>query len=361
MSNVYMGTDVEEFIFGEGTYEESYSDLDAEIQAEMDATGIIECVDDPEVACYRIALENEQNYNMIMNTFMMHEYSVLESTGQEMIYEAEESKSFFQNVKKWVENFWKKVKGVFKKVMDVLGSLVLSNKKFVQMYEGKTMSKPAKDKKFKGYDFPSNLGTIAKYDTIATVVTSEVEVDKISSITKDQVEDYVHTFNTNFDAIKNKMRGYACGGGTVVADNFKSKLQTAFYGGEKKEIALGEFSTLIADLKDAKDSKKAAKDAYKTAEKSVKTLLKQVKQAENNIIKSKKLKAGGDPGMKVAKCMSQAINASLSIMSQAMSVQNGAILAKARQDRAQAAFYVSHQPLKGYQESTNSFLDVELI
>ena len=112
MANVYMGTDVEDFIFSEGTtYEEVETPVEEGVEEtpeveeeeisdeELNEFGVIECVDEPEVACYRIALENEQNYNKIMNAFMMKEFSVLESTGEEMVYEAADVKKFFDLVK----------------------------------------------------------------------------------------------------------------------------------------------------------------------------------------------------------------------------------------------------------------------
>ena len=137
MANVYMGKDVEDFIFGEASYEETTTTTEETTTVEeesfeitdeeMNQFGVIECVDDPEVACYRIALENEQNYNMIMNAMMEKEFSVLEETGKEMVYEAANVKSFFNAIQAAISNFWSKVQGMFKAAMSRIQDFVSSN------------------------------------------------------------------------------------------------------------------------------------------------------------------------------------------------------------------------------------------
>ena len=60
-------------------------------------------VEDPDVACYRIALENEQNHNAIMMAIIQKEYNVLESTGSVMVYEGVDFVTIFDKVKKQIQ------------------------------------------------------------------------------------------------------------------------------------------------------------------------------------------------------------------------------------------------------------------
>lgn len=359
MANVYMGHDVEDFIFGEGTtYEENTFEEECTVtDEEMDACGIQECVDEPEVAFYRIALENEMNYNAIMNAMMSREFSVLESTGAEIVYEAENTKSFFEKIKQMIESFWRKVQGVFKKVVDMIGSLAMSNKKFVEKYkkEAGRIQKPAKDKKFKGYNFPEDM-TI-DYDAVAKIVADKVKPSDVAAKSEDEANNFVEDFRNRFSYTKNVMRGKLCGESSVVEENFKTALHKKLYGTAGKATELTEipaFAKVLDELGSAASAKKTAKEAYDKAKKACKELRTQVKQAESTLRKSEGRK---NPGMKVAKCLTDSINAALTIMSTAMSAQSGAIIAKARQYRSIGAWYVSHQPTKDYVGTSESAYD----
>lgn len=365
MANVYMGTDLEDFIFGEGTVYESASnegetevekpevqeegateveevvEVEEEVEItdeELNAFGVIECVDDPEVACYRIALENEQNYNRIMNAFMQKEFSVLESTGEEMVYEAANVETFFKLVKETIARWWAKIQGVIKKVIDEIAVRTNANANFVRKYKDKDFKTPTVEKKFKGYNFTNH---VPNYHKIAGIVGVTVNEKVITNVTKDQADAFLGKFKDEFESAKDKMRGAACGADSVSADEFDKKLKVALFGSEDKvDISLKSFKELLNDINNANWIKKSAKESYKSAESSVKELQKRVKMAESALRKADKK----DAGMKVAKCLSDAVNASLGIMSKTMSMDTKAMITKANQDRAMAGFYLMNQP-----------------
>lgn len=341
MQNVYMGLDVEEFIFGEGTtYEENYNISNEE----MNAFGIIECTEDPDVACYKIALENEQNHNAIMMAMLTQEYNHVLENGYEMIYEGSKLSNFFEMVKKNVQKFWAKVKGVFKKVMDQISSIVLSNKAFVKKYRASANSlKAVKNKDFTGYEFPDDM--VIKYADVVPLIRG-LKNDSESTVKGTDVR----------DGFLNSVR-FALAGSGVTAENFSEKLKEKLYGSvNTKTIPLSnDFSKLLNDLETAADVKKAAKDSHKEAEKAVKGLLNEVKTARAEA-------EHGSNAEKLAKNKAEAINKSLTLMSTALSVQTRAIVAKAVQDRKMANYYVNAQNNKKLQESTvEGFDNVELI
>ena len=386
MANVYMGTDVEEFIFGEGTMyesckkeevedtpaaeeeekveesvvEEEVVEEEVEVTAEeMNMFGVIECVDEQEVACYRIALENEMNYNAVMNAFMVKEFTVLESTGSEMVYEAADVKQFFELVKKTLAKWWAKIQGVFKNVMDSIAKLVSQDERFIKKYEKADIVKPEVDKKFQGFDFGKR--NVPDYDKVAGEVRLAVQmgIKNLTMLAGDKAKEYVETFNKDFAGVKDKMRGDACGkGGSVKEEDFEKELKIGFFGSEEKvDIELKSFAELINELKHAKMVKARVKGSYKKAEASVKELHKEIKNAEGRFLKLPK-----DPNMGIAKCLTDSVNASLRIMSKAISMDTKAMMVELRQNRAMAAFYVTNQPKKEVKaESAVDDLGVVLI
>lgn len=336
MANVYMGKDVEDFIFGENTVYESVEVEEPEVEVEesyeeLEGCGVLECVDEPEVACYRIALENEMNYNAIMNAFMKKEYSVLESTGVEMVYEAVDVKKFFTTIEEAIKRFWAKVQGLFKKIMDTIASFVNTNKAFVKKFRGYSNKLSTDVKDFKGYNF--NDLTKVEYGKILDELNKEVKPSTLSSYADaEKAKAKVEAFK--LDELKDNMRGAFVGGGAVKADEFKKQLKVKFYGSEAKvEVASAEFGELLDELEKASAVKKAAKEAYDSAKKSVNEMLKDIKTAKKESEKS-------NPAMKVAKCYTDGCNAAINIMTTVMHMHTSAINAKMHQDRAMAAAMV---------------------
>lgn len=362
MARVYTGENVEEFIFGEGTtYEESTEpgstveegakeeptpeeDVEEGVEvtdAELHLSGVLECTDDPAVACYRIALESEQNYNALMNAMMGREYSVLEQSGETMVYEAANIKGFFARLKEIVQRWWDKITGAIKKAIEGIQASVSTNKAFVAKYKSAKMQTPEKAKEFKGYKFPA---TEAKYAQIANLVQKAVDVRTVSNLSDEKATEVVNAFKDKFDTTKAHMRGAACGNAanTISSDDYERQLKLAYFGStDKVAIDLVPFKTLISELSTADEAKKAVKAAYKEAEGAVKGLHKEIKVAEMSLMKSAGIR---NSGMKVGKCLSDAVNTSLTIMSKALHVQISAMNTKVAQDRAMAAFYIKNQP-----------------
>lgn len=348
MNNVYMGLDVEDFIFGEGTsYEESYNVTDEE----MNKFGVIECAEDPDVACYRIALENEQNHYAIMTAMMNQEYATLESTGSEIVYEGTRLNNFLDAVKAQVQKFWAKVKGVFKKVMDKIASIVLSNKAFVKKYRGVTGDlKMPKDKGFTGYD-PAKANLEINYSAGAALVKTVGKNGSISGATSTE---------RNSENLNN-LRGKLLGGSPafIKAEDFAMELKKHLYGSintENVQIKTTNFSALLDTLELAEDAKKAAKAAHKEAEKAVKEYLSEINKAKSEAEK--------DDDVKKYKNIASFITQSLTVMSTALSAQTSAIVTFAVQNRKMANYWIAaNNKKKGTQESTSMVesLDVVII
>lgn len=350
MNNVYMGLDVEDFIFGDETsYEESYDVTDEE----MNNFGIIECVEDPDVACYRIALENEQNHNAIMTAMMQREYQVLESTGREMIYEGAKLNQFFDMVKTQIQKFWAKIKGVFKKVMDQVNSIVLSNKAFAKKYRGADLKAP-KEKGFTGYPFKNGEVPVPKYADALNRIGGANVVGAAASVDKDKTNLSLTTMHMN------RVRGSIIGKGEVTADQFATELKEYFYGSKNTQtvqISSTSFGDLLNKIENAAAEKKSAKIAYKEAETFVKQSLSTVNKA-----KAEAEKEDDEDKVRALKLTGELISKSLTVMSTALNVQTSAIIACAAQNRKMANYWVRANNKKGgtVKESFEG-LEVELI
>ena len=329
--NTYMGSDVEDFIFNEGT---SYTD--PELERELNEYGIIECVDDPDVACYRIALENEQNFNAINNALMLNQISALES-GRTYVSEGT-IKDGWEKIKEAIKKFWAKVKGVFKKLMDHINSIVLSNKSFVKKYRAVKVTKPTSGKKFTGFRY--NLDCI-RYSNIISYLTNihNMASDKDKTTSRTYTSATAIEFKTIYDNMRGTIIGQRQG---ITAENFGMALKTALQGSANSEaLPLDDFSRLLDRLETAKDVKKYAQNAYKEVETVVKDMLDTIKKNEN---------LHDDYISDYTKAHNQA----LSIMSTALSAQVKAITAQAVQDRKMANYWIRSQE-RGYRNESYEY------
>lgn len=343
MYGVYNGLDVEDFIFTEGTTYEDFDDYGVSDE-ELNEFGIIECVDEPETACLKIALENEQNYNAIVTALMSHEITQLESGVVNESFEDIKAKlkRYAEKVKESIKKWWAKAKGIFKKLTDKISSMILSNKQFAKKFRAvANKMKSPKKKEFTGYKFPENR-----------IINFSQIVPKISKAStklelKTAFDEYKKSDTTLEECKKlalNEVRGTLCGKDECEASKFSEYLKEYLYGSvTTKTIAVEtNFGKLLDNLEKAPYEKRDAKASYEEAEKSVKGLIKNVDEASNSV--------RGEEQQKFAKMIIDICNSSLTIMSTALSEQIRAITTRATQNRKMANYWVSSQK-SGYSES----------
>lgn len=320
----------------EDIFEESYNYGYGVSDAELNKFGIIECAEDPDVACYRIALENEQNHNALMNTIMMQEMEYLEANGRELMWEAGAIRRIADRVKETIQRWWAKIKGVFKKLLNKIDSFTMSNKAFVRKY--RTAKLTFKDVKFTGYQFNSDLGNAIKYSEVASYIGGEaLDAAKRFKNKKNNTSDDADielSGKIALTAYQNIIRGKLIGEGnaSIAAESFASKLKSLLYGDTNtKEMKVSQategattWDALMNQLENASLDKKAAKDAYKEAEDSVRAYLRYTNE---------KGKDAADDYESEIKIFSKLVNSSLNIMSSALSAQTAAIMARAQQTR----------------------------
>lgn len=118
----------------------------------------------PVDACYRLTLENEQNWFNIMNTLAISEMAFLEAHDGDtyMMYEAVDIKKIVSTVVEWIKKQFAKLKGVFERAINKIKEALDFDKKLVKKYEEKIKSNPKIGSKM--YSVKGNR--LAKFDDV---------------------------------------------------------------------------------------------------------------------------------------------------------------------------------------------------
>lgn len=330
----------------EDIFEESYDMGYSVSDAELNKFGVIECVEDPDVACYRIALENEQNYNALMNAIMMQEMEYLESNGREMVWEAGAIRRIADRIKETIQRWWAKIKGVFKKLMNKLDTFTMSNKAFVRKYRSANV-KIKSGLKVTGYPFSDQI-VVHYSNSVASIGAFMKSLD--SKTTNNGVAE-----KAELNAFQNRIRGGLINKGNITAENFGRELKEHLYGSVNTTQVPVEknWTSLLNQLETADIDRKAAKDAYKEAEDMVRELMK--------LVNDKAKDSNDEDVEKGIKLLNKAVNSALNIMSSALSSQTAAIMARTQQARRIANHVLRSQSkaVGGYSTTESAEYDIE--
>ena len=302
--------------------------------------GVIECVDEPEVAFYRIALENEQNFNSIKTALLKSSYTnLLESDGY--ITESnmgDKIKKIFEAVKEAIKKFWAKIMGVFKRITNNIALYVNDNKKILKKYE--KIHYRQIDKTIEGYNFANlisaNKGTI--YTNVAQLIEDyKPEYDGDSKIVavnpREEIIERAKLALCNHDDWNRDSY--------VPIEDFDKELKITFFGSEdKQEIDLEFFGVIKTELSTAAETKKGVQAIYNSNKKSIDKILTEVKRQEKEYQKALS-KEDRFKDRNVQEFIS-AVNAVLSLMGKALSVHISAIIAEMKQYRQMINVYVQY-------------------
>jgi len=148
------------------------------------AVNVIECKLEPGIeAAINIVAESEENYNKIMQAIGVHELSIYESTGVEMVYEAVDLAALLNKAKEFFMNILEKIKGLFKRFFAMIDSYIKSDADFVKQYAPKIINADTKGLKVKGFKF-SNVDSyeLPSQSTMGAVYDSEVDTSNSEDI-----------------------------------------------------------------------------------------------------------------------------------------------------------------------------------
>ena len=355
---------MEELIFGESS--ELFFDENAgeEISdEELNEFGIIETGEEPEVAGYAIALENEQNFNAIMNAMMVKEYACLESTGTELVYTEGAIGDFFEAVKTTIKRWWGKFAEMIKKAQDKIIKYTRENGAFVKKYKGKDMKAPSQGTMdVEGYTYsnlqssgPTLISVVAEsYRIRGSKFLSDLNADSSEKIedVKTAIEDYVEKFD---DGLKEKLNARAGTKDKALAEAVK-----AYYRGKKQKITVKGFKDLIKEMDQAAEIRKHLKNDYDAAKKASKELLKSVHTMQKSCDRKDDTEKAR---LAATKPLVSLLKKTMNAMGKVQSVSIQVYYEKCKADRAMAMWIINHQPKKATKESTveNEGLGIVLV
>lgn len=142
--------------------------------------------EDPVSACYRITMENEQNWFNIVNTIAYSELAFMESHGPEdVMYEAADIKKIKDTIVAWIQQQWAKLKGVITSAIQKLSSLIKGDARLIKAYIAARSKDPAIENK---------TVTIKKGAFIKGIGLSDIE---------NLAEDVSRTAHSDFDKLWN--------------------------------------------------------------------------------------------------------------------------------------------------------------
>lgn len=336
------------FPFSESSTDEGHDNTDImteEEDAMMEAFEAIPCnEDDIDDAMMRIALETVENYHMIVEAIMLDEFNEYVATNEEVIYEESRIKQVTGAIRKFVENAWQKIKGVFQKAFDMIASAVKNDERFLKDNEEK-IKKYKGNLKIKGYKY-QNIGTTV-YTNISGVFTTEVEskVNSVFTMSGDDADyakkveggkNTVKKLSTMVDDLPGKLRK-AVLGKECDASDFSKELKTFFAGSsEKVEMELSP-DTVVKEIRNAKATKDSANKAYKSVKEYFNKTLKTVNDIEKKAVNYSSKKEVKEKNIAAAVgLLSKACKTSINIAETVSRTQLAAISAYRRQAKAAA-------------------------
>lgn len=362
-----------------GGLNESYINEDAEVEQimeSMDDEVCTECEDDPFSAFLRVACENELNYNNIMNAVAMEEVKYLKETGEDLVWEAGRLSSVKDKLMSAVDTVWNKIKSIVKAVLDKFNEWNKADANFLKKYEKDIMKANGTTiNDYTGYKFSldNTIPIIARcsFSGISTVDGYKGLYKALNTSHTSDANDAASDFASNYDSYFKQARGYIVKGtkGDPIDSNnvFKKAIHNELRsGGDKVKISkFDNASNVVAEIKNAKNSKANVKRIYDNSKKKIAEAKKDI----NTLFKSSDKNANS----KYISTVSRALNALISWLTIAMHECVNAIAQNNRQNKAlaMAAVRVSNKnskddakkdDKKGSVDESFSFLDdVQLI
>jgi len=257
-----------------------------------------------ECTMYSLA-ESEHAWNQIMEGVAIEELAVLESTGQEMVYEAANKESFFAKIINWFKEKWSAIAGLFRKALAWIDSKIKDDKKFVEKY-GVAITAgyaniPADGIKIDGYKYENLIDGIdyksamKTYDKYANIDGNYVAIlsGQISDSGRGASKEYIQAQKENREENLNKIRATVIGmasGSEIKASDFAAEVKKYLCGTAVSAFKKGEFAPadIIKELKEAKDTKNTLKKNYADLKAFMDGAIKKVEEAKKAVSKASK-------------------------------------------------------------------------
>lgn len=253
-------------------------------------------------ACYAGIAETEMNWNAIMEAAAETEMQYFAEHGEEYVYT--EASGFGASVANFFKKIWEKIKGLFKKFLVMIGSLVNNDKDFVKKHRetiNRNMKNIPSDAEIKGYKFTNEelvKAIEAAGKSIGDLLGGGNVADNAKTTYKLASDDY--DSSEAMESVRgNMLKGVK--GNTGDSTMTDSEMRTAAFAicrdGEDSPIDIKIDSARVAEalshLEGGKKAKDTASKLYSKTEKVFKQSIKDAENIENKAYKAKDDKADG--------------------------------------------------------------------
>lgn len=237
----------------------------------------------PVDACYRLTLENEQNWFNIMNTLAVSEMAFLEAHDGDtyMMYEAVDIKKIVNTVVDWIKKQFAKLKGVFEKAINKIKEALNFDKKLIKKYDAKVKSNPSIASKTFPI-FPIKNNRIVDFD----------EINKIFDIIRNSYDSKCASEINKMSGDSEKLGSWDKDSRTGMMDEVRGEIVSKM-GGASGSCSAKDYSDELKKAITYEAGPIRATDAYDTIKKgkpvaSLNANFKKVSVVFNNMIKEAK-------------------------------------------------------------------------
>lgn len=262
------------------------------INEEFDMDEIEVCAtDDYVVEAVKHELENEQNYNTLMQAVALNELAYYSETGEELEYFSEAEKgTFIEKVKQFFRRMWEKIKSLGKTFMLHIDKITKSNSGFVKKYKTEIEKGDVAKCEHKGFKFTDVELHISNADGAVHAVSGE-DLSSIKSMTKEAANSFLEK-HKDLTECEKKLRGKILGKNDALdAKQFRDELFKALRDGksEKEKLDGNAMSNkqVVDLLLDGGSAKSNVKAAAKRLDATMGNLIKQLDKTAKDMAKEK--------------------------------------------------------------------------
>ena len=308
--------------------------------------------------CLSVAVENEQNFNMIMNVTAVEELKYALEYGEVMPVTEGAVGDFFNKIKGWIDKAWTKVKEIFNKAISWIEGHIRNDKSIISKY-GDDIKKFKGELDFKGYNFKAEelrapvyayiqSGTAYLLRNVTSLTSGYVASGGYgggelgTNVTKDIASSGKNGFKeTEFKDFSGKLRKAAVNGGevkgTLGEEEFKTELKKKF-GFNEKETVKYDGNAIFTELATGKTTRDCIKFGYSKAKNAFTMMKKEIKVVEKAIQTNLKNngKEKGSNLTKYANAAGKCCSSAISILNTAQRIHIKALNTYHQQCRAMA-------------------------
>lgn len=238
------------------------------LNSDLDAVQEASCNDFME-GTLEALVENEKNWNSLMEATGINELKWYIENGTEMPYNEAAGQSYYESAKTWFKKVWAKIQSLFKRFFAVFNKMVMKDKDFAKKYQKDLIQVNTKDFEYKGFKFSLNAVSV---DAASTSVSADT------------------TFGTDYsysDWLETQM-GKVVGSSSMTRKEFAKELFAKLRSGEEtKETLEGNDvkpSVLIKYLNGSAEAKKNAEKAYNKLKKETENSIKTTERLQKTTI-----------------------------------------------------------------------------